>query len=95
MRTVVADTLGRDMQSAPGLSVDLARATSSVRVCDMSTILAIGPPIPAGVTGVQFLVDVESCQQDADRRAYLSRKGAVATVMAWNTTLRASSSSKA
>lgn len=63
VRTVVADTLGRDMQSALGWSFDLARATSSVRVYDMSTIPAIRPPIPAGVSGVRFLVDVASCRQ--------------------------------
>lgn len=63
LRTVVADTLGRDMQTALGWSFDLARATSSARVYDVSTISAIRPPLPAGVSGVRFLVDLSGCRQ--------------------------------
>lgn len=63
LRTVVADTLGRDMQSALGWSFDLARATSSARVYDVNMIPAIKPPLPAGVSGVRFLVDLSSCRQ--------------------------------
>jgi hypothetical protein len=63
LRTVVADTLGRDMQTALGWSFDLARATSSARVYDVSTIPAIRPPLPAGVSGVRFLVDLSGCRQ--------------------------------
>ena len=36
LRTVVADTLGRDMQSALGWSFDLARSTASMRMYDTS-----------------------------------------------------------
>ena len=61
LRTVVADTLGRHMQTAFGWSFDLARATSSARVYDVSTIPAIRPPLPAGVSGVRFLVDLSGC----------------------------------
>ena len=60
---VQGETQRRDMQSALGWSFDLARATSSVRVYDMSTIPAIRPPIPASVSGVRFLVDVANCRQ--------------------------------
>lgn len=63
VRTVVADTLGRDMQTALGWSFDLARATSSARVYDVSTIPVIKPPLPAGVSGVRFLVDLSDCRQ--------------------------------
>lgn len=63
LRTVVADTLGRDMQSALGWSFDLARATSSARLYDVGTIPAIKPPLPAGVSGVRFLVDLAGCRQ--------------------------------
>jgi hypothetical protein len=62
LRTVVADTLGRDMLSALGWSFDLARATSSARSYDVSTIPAIRPPLPADVSGVRFLVDLAGCR---------------------------------
>ncbi|SOC13195.1 hypothetical protein SAMN05877809_106217 [Rhodobacter sp. JA431] len=63
LRTVVADTLGRDMQSALSWSFDLQRATSSMRIFDVSTIPAIRGPLPAGVSGVRFLVDLAGCRQ--------------------------------
>lgn len=63
LRTVVADTLGRDVQSALGWSFDLERATSSLRMYDMSVIPAIRPPLPAGVSGVRFLADLAGCRQ--------------------------------
>lgn len=63
LRTVVADTLGRDMQSAFGWAFDLARATSSARIYDVSTIPAIRAPLPAGVSGVRFMVDLTGCRQ--------------------------------
>ena len=51
------------MQTALGWSFDLARATSSARVYDVSTIPAIRPPLPAGVSGLRFLVDLSGCRQ--------------------------------
>lgn len=63
LRTVVADTLGRDMQSSLGWAFDLARATSSTKVYDVSTIPAIRPPLPAGVSGVRFIIDLAGCSQ--------------------------------
>lgn len=63
LRTVVADTLGRDMQSALGWSFDLARATASMRMYDMSVIPAIRPPLPASVSGVRFLAELAGCRQ--------------------------------
>lgn len=63
LRTVVADTLGRDMQSALGWSFDLARATASMRMYDMSVIPAIRPPLPADVSGVRFLAELAGCRQ--------------------------------
>ncbi len=63
LRTVVAATLGRDMQSALGRSFDLARATASMRMYDMSVIPAIRPPLPAGVSGVRFLAELTGCRQ--------------------------------
>jgi hypothetical protein len=63
LRTVVADTLGRDIQTALSWSFDLARAISSARVYDVSKIPAIKPPLPEGVSGVRFLVDLSSCRQ--------------------------------
>ena len=63
LRIVVADTLGRDMQSALGWSFDLARAIASLRMYDMSVIPAIRPPLHAGVSGVRFLTDLAGCRQ--------------------------------
>ena len=63
LRTVVADTLGRDMQSALGWAFDLARATASARTYDVGAIPAVRPPLPAGVSGVRFLVDLAGCRQ--------------------------------
>lgn len=63
LRTVVADTLGRDMQSALGWSFDLARATSSAKMYDVGIIPAVRPPLPAGVSGVRFTVDLAGCRR--------------------------------
>ena len=63
LRTVVADTLGRDMQSALSWSSDLQRATSLMRIFGVSTIPAIRDPLPAGVSGARFLVDLAGCRQ--------------------------------
>lgn len=63
LRTVVADTLGRDLQPSLGWAFDLAHATASARIYDVSTIPAIRPPLPAGVSGVRFLVDLAGCRQ--------------------------------
>jgi len=63
LRTVVADTLGRDTQLALAWAFDLARATASARVYDVAAIPAVRPPLPAGVSGVRFTVDLAGCRQ--------------------------------
>ncbi len=63
LRTVVADTLGRDMQSALDWAFDLARATASARMYDVAAIPALRPPLPAGISGVRFVVDLAGCRQ--------------------------------
>jgi hypothetical protein len=51
------------MQSALGWAFDLARATASMRMYDMSVIPAIRPPLPAGALGVRFLAELAGCRQ--------------------------------
>jgi hypothetical protein len=68
LRTVVADTLGRDMQSALDWSFDLARATASARRYDVGAIPAVRPPLQAGISGVRFVVDLAGCRQLSSAR---------------------------
>ncbi|OWJ71938.1 hypothetical protein CDV50_07585 [Haematobacter massiliensis] len=51
------------MQSALSWSSDLQRATSLMRIFGVSTIPAIRDPLPAGVSGARFLVDLAGCRQ--------------------------------
>lgn len=63
LRTVVADTLGRDMHLGLSWAFDLPRATSSAKMFDVSAIPALRPPLPAGVSGVRFVVDLVGCSE--------------------------------
>jgi Putative PD-(D/E)XK family member, (DUF4420) len=58
LRSIVADTLGRDLPAALSWSFDLASALSSLAFFDLRAIPAIRGPLPAGVSSVRFTVDL-------------------------------------
>lgn len=62
LRAVVADTMGKDLFSALEWAFDRERADDSLRLYLGDSIPAIRPPLPAGVSGVRFTADFESCQ---------------------------------
>jgi hypothetical protein len=68
LRSVIADTLGQDLPAALGWSFDLHHAVSSIRLYDLRAMPAIRPPLPKGVFGVRFNVDVEGCRHLDPRR---------------------------
>lgn len=63
LRSIVADTLGRDLPAALGWSFDLALAKSSLEWFDLRTIPAIRGPAPRGVSGIRFITDLVGCSR--------------------------------
>ncbi len=61
LRSIVADTLGRDLPVALSWSFDIAVARSSLAWFDLRTIPAIRGPLPEGVSGVRFTTDLAGC----------------------------------
>jgi Putative PD-(D/E)XK family member, (DUF4420) len=60
LRSIVADTLGRDLPAALSWSFDLESALSSMALFDLRAIPAIRGPFPPGVSGVRFTVGVRT-----------------------------------
>jgi hypothetical protein len=62
LRSIVADTLGRDLPAALNWSFDLALARSTLAWFDLRLIPAIRGPLPPGVSGVHFTTDLAGCK---------------------------------
>jgi hypothetical protein len=58
LRSVVADTLGRDLPAALNWSFDLELARSSLAWFDLRSVPAIRGSLPTGVSGVRFASDL-------------------------------------
>lgn len=61
LRTIVADTLGRDLPAALGWRFDLRLARSSLALFDLSGIPAIRGALPDSVSGVRFTSEIDAC----------------------------------
>lgn len=61
LRSVVADALGETFLRAMEWRFDLALAKSSLMFYDPTTVPAVRPPLPAGVSGVRFISDFDVC----------------------------------
>lgn len=55
--------LGQDLHEALEWRFDLHKARSSLAFFDLRTIPAIRRPIPAAVSGVRFITNLESCSE--------------------------------
>ena len=65
LHEVVAATLGAGVGKAMGMAFDEALVMASLRYYDLRTIPAIRAPLPVGVSGVLFRVDLESVEEVA------------------------------
>jgi hypothetical protein len=63
LRIIVADSLGETLPSAMDRRFDLDLATASTRYYDATTIPAIRPPLPVGVSALRFTSDFDHCNR--------------------------------